>query len=779
MPNINYNPTTWVNEQTQLNAQNMNNIDRGINDIIASLGEIPSWALNPTKPTYTATEVGADPTGTATTASANAVSTHNASGSAHSSLFNGKANTVHTHTLSAITDFPVPASGDDGKVLSVNNQNKWAIGAKIPTKISELENDAGYATTQMDLAEYDGGYVTSEQDFVFGFRPNHIVIEEYASGSTTPTSMHLNDDYSHSGTEVTFVDWGITIVSPSNGEFNKTGYHYKVYGYAFPQSSPSIDGHMLVASNNTWVDVDPASIGITQVIANPSESATDTITKIGIGSGVYQITIPIDDAISGSSTNPVQNKVVYNQLVGKESTANKSTDFTTLNNTKYPTTQAVANYLAGQIVANSSDTPTQTLSAIKIGSTVYEIKEDSPILPITITDFSSDDTSDPKRQFKFKVSSADTSAIAERLNEDFILSFQLAQSTYSLYGDAFAVSGRTYQNKKYFEGVIRIPVDNTQTLGADILNFSMTYDSSATYPFEMYIAYADSTLNASSNRPIANKAVNTALGLKEDTANKATDFTTLNNVKFPTTSAVSTYLGQYVVGNGSGDTSNTNLEYLRIGGSVFKIPTSSSAVEANPATTTDTLTGIKIAGTGYKVSNVVANVSTVGESPAILSTLSVDGTKYRVPAVNANPSTALASISKISIDGISYYIRPTQCAYVSNATAVTVRNSEDKIVDITYTSIPTGAVIDKIDLFIMVSGGTSPRVFSITMKDASTGIITNPTGGSGYCQFSVLSSVSGTTTITTLEVTSNTLYTTPFASGDVGVPYATKVYYHI
>ena len=45
-------------------------------------GDVPSWALESTKPTYTASEVGADPAGTASSA----VSTHNSSNTAHSDI---------------------------------------------------------------------------------------------------------------------------------------------------------------------------------------------------------------------------------------------------------------------------------------------------------------------------------------------------------------------------------------------------------------------------------------------------------------------------------------------------------------------------------------------------------------------------------------------------------------------------------------------------------------------------------------------------------------------
>ena len=88
--------------------------------------DVSAWAKAATKPTYTATEVGADPTGTAASAvnthnsaenahselfaakeaagtAASAVATHNTAGDAHSTLFAGKANTSHTQAASTIT----------------------------------------------------------------------------------------------------------------------------------------------------------------------------------------------------------------------------------------------------------------------------------------------------------------------------------------------------------------------------------------------------------------------------------------------------------------------------------------------------------------------------------------------------------------------------------------------------------------------------------------------------------------------------------------------------
>ncbi len=68
---------------------------------------VPSWAKQTTKPSYTASEVGADSSGTA----ASAVSTHDSSSSAHSSLF---ANYIPTSQKGAASG--VASLGSDGKV---------------------------------------------------------------------------------------------------------------------------------------------------------------------------------------------------------------------------------------------------------------------------------------------------------------------------------------------------------------------------------------------------------------------------------------------------------------------------------------------------------------------------------------------------------------------------------------------------------------------------------------------------------------------------------------
>ena len=140
---------------------------------------VPSWAKQSTKPTYTASEVGADPAGTASSA----VGTHNTNGSAHSDIrdlisglttrLNALANSDDT-TLDQLSEIVTYIKNNKSLIdgittskvnvsdivnnLTTNTTNKPLSAAQgvalkslidaitVPTKVSELTNDKGYIT---------------------------------------------------------------------------------------------------------------------------------------------------------------------------------------------------------------------------------------------------------------------------------------------------------------------------------------------------------------------------------------------------------------------------------------------------------------------------------------------------------------------------------------------------------------------------------------------------------------------------------------------------------
>lgn len=642
---IDYTPTTWVNEETRLNAQNMNNIDRAIMSIKQSLDNKE----------FTAQSVGADPAGSAT----NAVSEHNDNSSAHETTL---AKKVHTHTLSQITNFPrnTPDASDNDKVLVVKN-GAWTanklnfadIGGtvpyadisgapEIPTKLSDLENDVGYVTRgevdQPAVITYKGGKLTTI-NLEFGYAPDHLVIQDFVGEGREPVATTVIDHDFSGQAQFVWGDFDVAIVTPVGGQFNEANHTYKVWGYALTSPNEVPDGDLIVAEDGQWTHTSPAQLGLTTVIANPSGTASENLTSVEIGGTVYNVVGIVDSAMSSSSTNPVQNKIIYSALSNKENSANKATNFNTLNNTKFPTTQAVANYLTAQISANSASTPTGTLENIKIGSNIFAVPNESDILSLTTSNFA--DNGD-LYNYKFKVTADDISAINAKVtaNEKFTIVFSLdTVADGEMHVDAFATVGRTFNDFLYFTGVARISRLATQVLNEETVPFQMTYKASDEYQFKLCFAFAVG-IQSGSELPVQSGAVYTALQGKEATANKATDFSTINNVKFPTTQAVS----NYIKGNPSGQTSTTDLNYLRIGNDLYRIP-SGSSITVDDAMSSTSTNPVQNKVINSQISTLTGNVTTlmnsVSAQASLISTLS--GQKQNI-------SNLVTSVSSSSTD---------------------------------------------------------------------------------------------------------------------------------
>ena len=122
---------------------------------------VPSWAKASTKPGYTASEVGADPAGTASSA----VSTHNTASDAHSTLFAAKMPLkTSAVTLTASTTLALTHAE---KMLLVNSAS--AVTITIPTKASvalpvgTLINITGIGTGTVTLSPASGVTLYSKE----------------------------------------------------------------------------------------------------------------------------------------------------------------------------------------------------------------------------------------------------------------------------------------------------------------------------------------------------------------------------------------------------------------------------------------------------------------------------------------------------------------------------------------------------------------------------------------------------------------------------------------
>ena len=137
--------------------------------------KIPSWALTASKPTYTATEVGAEASG--------AVSTHNTSTSAHSTLFANKVDKVSGKGLSTndyTTAEKTKLSGIETGAQK-NVQADWAAtsGAAAILNKPALPTVA-QAQVTLTVAGWSG---TTQTVTVSGVTADSMVIVTYAPGS--------------------------------------------------------------------------------------------------------------------------------------------------------------------------------------------------------------------------------------------------------------------------------------------------------------------------------------------------------------------------------------------------------------------------------------------------------------------------------------------------------------------------------------------------------------------------------------------------------------------
>lgn len=84
-----------------------------------------------------------------------------------------------------------------------------------------------------------------------------------------------------------------------------------------------------------------ADIGDVDGLNTTSKELVGAINEI-YGGGGGQPTISVDSALSPTSTNPVQNRAIYNELTNKENVSNKVTSISSLStNDEYPTAKCV------------------------------------------------------------------------------------------------------------------------------------------------------------------------------------------------------------------------------------------------------------------------------------------------------------------------------------------------------------------------------------------------------------------------------------------------------
>ena len=320
-------------------------------------------------------------------------------------LANGKANASHTHGKADITDLPT-----------------------IPTKTSDLTNDSGFLTSHQSLSNYVQTDDSRLSDARTPTSHTHTKSEISDFPSTMTPSSHTHGNITNAGAigstankpvitttsgKLTTGSFGTTANTFCQGNDSRLSdartptshTHTKSEISDFPSSmTPSSHTHTkseitdfpssMTPSSHTHGNItNDGKLGTTS--GKPVITTTGgaiTTGSFGTSSGQFAegnhthsnyLTShnPVDSALSDSSTNAVQNKVINTALNGK---ANSSHNHTKSEITDFPTTMTPSSHTHGNL---------QNDGTVKVSGTVQKTKnivtdangnltaEDKPTIP--------------------------------------------------------------------------------------------------------------------------------------------------------------------------------------------------------------------------------------------------------------------------------------------------------------------------------------------------------------------------------------------------------------
>lgn len=221
---------------------------------------VPSWAKASTKPTYTASEVGADASGTASSA----VSAHNTNTSAHNDIRTLISNL--TTRLNALADSDDTTLDQMSEVVAYIKSNKTLIEEITTNKVnvSDIINNLTTNVSNKPLSAAQGVALKSLID--------SLQTEVDGKAETSALTSHTGNTTVHiTSTERT--NWNAAKThadsthAPSNAEKNQNAFSNVVVGSTKIAADTTTDSLTLVGSNVTLTPDatnDKVTIGITK-----------------------------------------------------------------------------------------------------------------------------------------------------------------------------------------------------------------------------------------------------------------------------------------------------------------------------------------------------------------------------------------------------------------------------------------------------------------------------------------------------------------------------------
>lgn len=232
-----------------------------------------------------------------------------------------KANASHTHTKSQITDFPTSLPANGGNADTVDG--KHAVDFATATGLSDLKDLVGDTSVSSQISSAVSTKAnTSDLTSHTGNTTVHITSTERTNWNAAKTHA----DSAH---------------APSDAEVNQNAFSNVKVGSTTVAADSKTDTLELVAGTNITLTPDATNDKVTIIAKDTTYSnatksdaglmsSSDKTKLDGIATGATKVTV--DSALSSTSTNPVQNKVVNSAISNLSNLIGDTSVATQINN---------------------------------------------------------------------------------------------------------------------------------------------------------------------------------------------------------------------------------------------------------------------------------------------------------------------------------------------------------------------------------------------------------------------------------------------------------------
>jgi hypothetical protein len=200
---------------------------------------VPSWAKASTKPSYTASEVGA-----AASSHTHGNITNSGDITTNATIANGDRLVINDESASKITNSSITFGSSTTQYLA--NNGTWQNVPTVPTKTSDLTNDSGYITG-MTILSYGS---STWDDFEAAYNANKVV---YCRASSNA------DPASGSQTRLAFMAYVNNATTPTNVEFQ---YYRSISSHTASQQGDQVFVYKLDKTSGWSVTTREASVKV-------------------------------------------------------------------------------------------------------------------------------------------------------------------------------------------------------------------------------------------------------------------------------------------------------------------------------------------------------------------------------------------------------------------------------------------------------------------------------------------------------------------------------------